>query len=244
MAYQVVMMDETAGGVGNGQGPRSRLRSRSERKESELGGVEEGSCEMVRDWLRQGGGGKTVTYSSTIEGVERMAKALVCAAFYSSIGTTESKTSRLEAWRRGDGAEGGVIVATKALGLGIDVADVRGEVCRRMVLDEVMDGRVDRSGCDESKEACDICQQKVSDVWDGGWDWDEGEGEGEGEGERIREAFETSQQTGWFLIVYTFPYRVEKPHLESAIGRIRLLPHPHGPGSSPNLDALPDTCTK
>ncbi|KAF6804812.1 hypothetical protein CPLU01_16035 [Colletotrichum plurivorum] len=181
-----------------------------------------------------------------------MAKALGCAAFDSSIGTTESKASRLEAWRRGDGAEGSVIVATKALGLGIDVADVRlvvhagmprrlrdfvqesgragrdgqasrsvvvcsrgimeeeeanqreewtrrfvsGEVCRRMILDKVMDGRVDRSGCEEGEKACEICQQKVSDVWDGDWDWDEGESESEGE--RIRAAFETSQQTGRF----------------------------------------------
>ncbi|KAE9565779.1 hypothetical protein CGMCC3_g18040 [Colletotrichum fructicola] len=171
-----------------------------------------------------------------------MAEALGCAAFHSSIGSTEDKASRLEAWRRGDGADGGVIVATNALGLGIDVPDVRlvvhagmprrlrdfvqesgragrdgqpsrsvvicsraaveeeekekeageaakdgraagggwevstriyirGEVCRRIVLDEVMDGRTDRSGCEEGEEACDMCQQRASEVmWadDGG----------------------------------------------------------------------------
>ncbi|KAK6218092.1 hypothetical protein QIS74_02556 [Colletotrichum tabaci] len=194
-----------------------------------------------------------------------MAKALGCPAFYSSIDTTEGKASRLQAWREGDGAEGGVVVATNALGLGIDVPDVRlvvhagmprrlrdfvqesgrggrdgrtstsvvvcsravmeekdrarrggqagekqreestrmfvsGEVCRRMVLDEVMDGRMDRSGCEEGEEACDVCQPKAQETTqgragDGTGDGAEGRGGDEG---NIRATFESSQQAGRF----------------------------------------------
>ncbi|KAK1837415.1 hypothetical protein CCHR01_19963, partial [Colletotrichum chrysophilum] len=202
-------------GLGSGSGQTG--------EDGELSAVEERGCQEVRDWLRQKPRGKAVVYGSTIEGVERMAEALGCAAFHSSIGSTEDKASRLEAWRRGDGANRGVIVATNALGLGIDVPDVRlvvhagmprrlrdfvqesgragrdgqpsrGEVCRRIVLDEVMDGRVDRSGCEEGEEACDICQQRASEVM-----WaDDGDGHGARDDEEIRAAFETSQQAGQF----------------------------------------------
>ncbi|KAL5318141.1 hypothetical protein ACEPPN_013199 [Leptodophora sp. 'Broadleaf-Isolate-01'] len=33
-------------------------------------------------------------------------------------------------------------------------------VCRRVVLDQVMDGRMDRERCEEGEEACDVCQGK------------------------------------------------------------------------------------
>ncbi|KAF4474120.1 Bloom syndrome protein-like protein [Colletotrichum fructicola Nara gc5] len=240
------------------------LGSVREGEDGELSAVEERGCQEVRDWLRQQPRGKAVVYSSTIEGVERMAEALGCAAFHSSIDSTEDKASRLEAWRRGDGANRGVIVVTNALGLGIDVPDVRlvvhagmprrlrdfvqesgraardgqpsrsvvicsravveekekekevgeaekdgraaggrwevstrtyirGEVCRRIVLDEVMDGRVDRPGCEEGEEACDICRQRASEVM-----WADG-GDGHGaRDEEIRAAFESSQQAGQF----------------------------------------------
>jgi hypothetical protein len=35
---------------------------------------------------------------------------------------------------------------------------MRGDVCRRVILDEVMDGRMDRIGCEEGEEACDVCE--------------------------------------------------------------------------------------
>ncbi|KAF5484112.1 Bloom syndrome protein-like protein [Colletotrichum fructicola] len=271
--YGVVVVALGSGGGGRGRGAASHRRraksglglwSGQEGEDGELSAVEERGCQEVRDWLRQQPRGKAVVYSSTIEGVERMAEALGCAAFHSSIGSTEDKASRLEAWRRGDGADGGVIVATNALGLGIDVPDVRlvvhagmprrlrdfvqesgragrdgqpsrsvvicsraaveekekekevgeaekdgraagggwevstrtyirGEVCRRIVLDEVMDGRTDRSGCEEGEEACDMCQQRASEVM-----WaDDGDGHGDRD-EEIRAAFESSQQAGQF----------------------------------------------
>ncbi|EXK76382.1 hypothetical protein FOQG_18876 [Fusarium oxysporum f. sp. raphani 54005] len=34
-------------------------------------------------------------------------------------------------------------------------------VCRRVILDSVMDGRSDREGCEEGEEVCDVCQQQV-----------------------------------------------------------------------------------
>ncbi|KAF4479351.1 Bloom syndrome protein-like protein [Colletotrichum fructicola Nara gc5] len=136
IGYGVVVVASGSGGRGRGRGRGAASRSRRaksglglwsgrEGEDGELSAVEERGCQEVRDWLRQQPRGKAVVYSSTIEGVERMAEALGCAAFHSSIGSTEDKASRLEAWRRGDGADGGVIVATNALGLGIDVPDVR-----------------------------------------------------------------------------------------------------------------------
>ncbi|KAG7001869.1 ATP-dependent DNA helicase hus2/rqh1 [Fusarium oxysporum f. sp. conglutinans] len=38
---------------------------------------------------------------------------------------------------------------------------IRGDVCRRVILDSVMDGRSDREGCEEGEEVCDVCQQQV-----------------------------------------------------------------------------------
>lgn len=35
-----------------------------------------------------------------------------------------------------------------------------GDICRRVVLDREMDGRVDRLGCEIGEEKCDICQQR------------------------------------------------------------------------------------
>ncbi|KAK2733436.1 hypothetical protein CKAH01_19011, partial [Colletotrichum kahawae] len=56
-----------------------------------------------------------------------------------------------------------------------------------------MDGQVDRPGCQEGEEACDICRQRASEVM-----WaDDGDGHGARD-EEIRAAFESSQQAGQF----------------------------------------------
>jgi len=52
--------------------------------------------------------------------------------------------------------------------------DGRG-ICRRVVLDEYLDGRRDREGCGEGEEKCDVCRGR------------EGEGEEEGEEEEEEE---------------------------------------------------------
>ncbi|TKW54512.1 hypothetical protein CTA1_9843 [Colletotrichum tanaceti] len=36
-------------------------------------------------------------------------------------------------------------------------AFTRGDVCRRVVMDEVMDGRVNCAGCEAGEEICDVC---------------------------------------------------------------------------------------
>ncbi|KAK2733437.1 DNA helicase [Colletotrichum kahawae] len=136
--YGVVVVASGSGGggrgCGRGRGAAShRRRAKSglglwsgwEGEDGELSAVEERGCQEVRDWLRQQPCGKAVVYSSTIEGVERIAEALGCAAFHSSISSMEDKALRLEAWRRGDSANWGVIMATNALGLGINMLDVR-----------------------------------------------------------------------------------------------------------------------
>jgi superfamily II DNA helicase RecQ len=41
---------------------------------------------------------------------------------------------------------------------GEDIVDfVAGYNCRRVIMDRVMDGRIDRIGCEEGEEQCDIC---------------------------------------------------------------------------------------
>jgi superfamily II DNA helicase RecQ len=47
---------------------------------------------------------------------------------------------------------------------------VDGNRCRREVLDREMDGNIDRFGCEEDEEMCDVCweQQRARDVDDAG----------------------------------------------------------------------------
>lgn len=62
-----------------------------------------------------------IVYARTIERVERLAAALGCAYFHAKIDTAEGKATKFRAWVK----EGALIVATNALGLGVDVPDVR-----------------------------------------------------------------------------------------------------------------------
>ncbi|KAJ0328460.1 hypothetical protein COL922a_013181 [Colletotrichum nupharicola] len=97
-------------------------------EEEGLDNMEVEVCRLTARWaasiLADGGQGKAVIYASTIERVGRIGKALGCAVFFSSVDSAEGKAARLEAWRQSNGAEG-VIVATNALGWGIDIPDVR-----------------------------------------------------------------------------------------------------------------------
>ncbi len=170
-------------------------------------------CGVVRSWLNRHESGRAIVYAGTIERVERLADALKCERYHSKVDTAEGKATRLRVWLRG----GTLVVATNALGLGVDVPDVRlvvhagmprrmrdyaqesgragrdgcrsqavvvcgpgggsgenrksktvgpeeavgeftgGKWCRRVVLDRAMDGRLDRSGCEEGEEECDVC---------------------------------------------------------------------------------------
>ncbi len=139
--------------------------------------------------------------------------------YHSKVGKPDEKKAIIQKWM----SHGRVIVATNALGVGLDVPDVRTVIhagsphrlrsfvqesgrggrdgqpsesimvcpvltpaarearqrqkrkdprdegmirfierprCRREVLDEIMDGRVDRIGCEEGEEACDHCNRE------------------------------------------------------------------------------------
>jgi superfamily II DNA helicase RecQ len=162
--------------------------------------------------------GKIIVYSDRIARAEQLAELLDCPLYYSAVDTNEGKRRRMGEWASGRRR---VIVATNALGLGIDMPDVRvvvhagaprqirdyaqesgragrdgqaseaivvyaqqgrssrtpsrpgpqakasptemdrflgGEECRRVVLDEVMDGSADRETCTDEEAACDVCE--------------------------------------------------------------------------------------
>ena len=65
---------------------------------------------------------KIIIYSSTIESIEEIGARLGCHIYHASIGSPEAKSRIQEQWERADGR---VIVASNAFGLGIDRPDVR-----------------------------------------------------------------------------------------------------------------------
>ena len=68
--------------------------------------------------------GKFIVYCSRIDRAREIAERIGCTVYYSAVDTAEGKNGRVEVWRR----EGGVIVETNALGVGLDIPDVRGVV--------------------------------------------------------------------------------------------------------------------
>ncbi|KAL6416340.1 uncharacterized protein AUP68_00557 [Ilyonectria robusta] len=190
---------------------------------------------------------KIIIYCQRVEATEALAEEFGCDAYHREVDTRDGKAERLRVWmsglRRDQYGDGRVIVATNALGLGIDVPDIRvvlhiempfemadyaqqsgragrdglrseaiivrvdikgvpgrqrplvvedaatddyisGRVCRRVIMDSVMDGRTDRDGCEEGEELCDICQvrSEVVDLEELGISEDEEE-----TGMRVRE---------------------------------------------------------
>jgi superfamily II DNA helicase RecQ len=168
----------------------------------------------VTDGLRHYETGKVIVYSGLVEQAERLGTLLSCPVYHSKVDTAAGKARRMKEWLE----ETRVIVATNALGLGIDIPDVRlvvhagvprrlrdyaqesgrggrdgseseavvirvqgeaemkeeetkevydqgiqefaaGWVCRRVVLDRVMDGWHERIGCEQGEAPCDICER-------------------------------------------------------------------------------------
>lgn len=123
--YSVVTVTGRGGHGGRRPSPRARGAGRGRQGRDGLDDIDEACCRVAERWLADGGPGKAIIYAMSIERVERLSAALACPAFYSDIDTSQGKAERLAAWRQGSGAGGGLVVATNALGLGIDVPDVR-----------------------------------------------------------------------------------------------------------------------
>lgn len=65
--------------------------------------------------------GKLIVYGGTIGRIERLGELLSCGVYHSRVSTAEGKAQRLRAWIEG----GGFIAATSALGVSVNVPDVR-----------------------------------------------------------------------------------------------------------------------
>lgn len=175
----------------------------------------EGALGIVRD--ATAAQYRVIVYCQSVDRAEKVAGELGYGVYHSKAGSTEEKRAVVRQWM----ANGGAIVATCALGAGIDILDVRlvvhcgrprslrdfvqesgrggrdGETalsvvyaaecrttqegssyqatareaedireylqrsisCRRTILSRVMDGRLDRTGCEEGELACDLCNE-------------------------------------------------------------------------------------
>ncbi|KAK4441880.1 hypothetical protein QBC34DRAFT_457824 [Podospora aff. communis PSN243] len=81
--------------------------------------------QVVKAGLERYGRGKIVMYSGQVGRAERLAELLGCAVYHSRVNTAEGKARQVQAWREGGEGNERVLVTTNALGMGIDVADIR-----------------------------------------------------------------------------------------------------------------------
>jgi superfamily II DNA or RNA helicase len=176
----------------------------------------------VADLVRRAGpGNRTIVYCQSKQRTMEVAELLGCAAYHSEAGPKAEKSAIVHGWKD----HGGAIVATSALGVGLDVADVRfvmhvdvprslrdfaqesgrggrdglssrstvfavrprtkpvlavqgsgnediGEYvfghslygCRRTILARVLDGHMDRTGCQDGERICDVCFVRQRDA--------------------------------------------------------------------------------
>jgi superfamily II DNA helicase RecQ len=77
--------------------------------------------EEVNVALERHPSGKIIVYANTVDNTVELGSRLESAIYHSKVGTTEYKKQVLEQWV----ASGRVIVATNALGVGLDIPDVR-----------------------------------------------------------------------------------------------------------------------
>lgn len=102
--------------------------------------------EIVERWQAGNSEGRAIVYAGIIKRVRRLAAKLGCSVYYSSANTRDGKSQMIEAWK----ADERVIIATNALGMGINVLDVRLVVhawIPRRVRDLVQEsGRAGRDG--------------------------------------------------------------------------------------------------
>jgi superfamily II DNA helicase RecQ len=240
IGYRVVVVRPAKRRDHHKQRQQQKQQNTSQTGSGEVGADQEAEdshvVKIVQDWLYRNSQGRVIVYANTVDRVERLGRLSECNVFHSRVDTPEGKTQRLRWWID----QGRLIVATNALGLGVDVPDVRLVVhagmpnrlrdyvqesgragrdgnhseavvvmcqqeeeagdprssakagrrrkaaaaaassrakwpvkeaaverfvsakwCRRVVLDQVMDGQYDRAGCHaESEVACDVCQRQ------------------------------------------------------------------------------------
>jgi superfamily II DNA helicase RecQ len=97
------------------------------------GASEEEQDEEVQRVVEEGLGrydsGKIMVYAGQIQRVERLGDLIGCQVYHSKVDTKEGKAQRVRAWQKGGQGSGEdnsrVIVTTNALGMGIDIPDIR-----------------------------------------------------------------------------------------------------------------------
>lgn len=148
------------------------FRARTTRKNiryrvRETGGadIEAVVCQEVMKALKTDSEGKIIVYGGTIARTDSLAttlaKTIPCKAYHSSIGNNEQKKEIMRAWIE----EGRVIVATNALGVGLDIPNVRSVIhagSPRKLRDYAQEsGRGGRDGqANESVIVCHVRNKK------------------------------------------------------------------------------------
>lgn len=84
------------------------------------------AMEITQRWVEENKEGRVIIYASTIPRTQKLAEALGVDAYYNKVGTREEKRRRMQSWMTATRTTTAkrVIVATNALGLGINVPDV------------------------------------------------------------------------------------------------------------------------
>lgn len=189
---------------------------------------------VVQQKLRRYRSGKVVIYGNSVAKVKKLAEQLGCNAYYHD---AVGKASMLADFMAGKQR---VIVATSALGMGVDIPDIRCIIhmdwpwtildyaqesgragrdglrseaiiigqegsqraskdkqseaeqqlvqlyaggdgtaarCRRRVLDEYLDGREGREGCEDGEEKCDVCRGAEEEIEEADEETEEGRSE-------------------------------------------------------------------
>jgi superfamily II DNA helicase RecQ/uncharacterized C2H2 Zn-finger protein len=117
-------------------------------------------CRVVREKLEQyAAPGKIIVYSSKVTQGEKLAELLGCPVYHRNVDDHMGKAQRMREWLKGDNR---VIVATNALGLGVDIPDIRVVIHAgqpRKLRDYAQEsGRAGRDGL--ASEAIIVCSSK------------------------------------------------------------------------------------
>ncbi|EXL40011.1 hypothetical protein FOCG_17406 [Fusarium oxysporum f. sp. radicis-lycopersici 26381] len=79
------------------------------------------TVKIIREWLDKNNHSRVIVYANTIDRVEQLGRLLECSVYHSKVSTTLGKRQRLRSWIE----QGHLIVATNALGFGVDMPDMQ-----------------------------------------------------------------------------------------------------------------------